>query len=90
MCCCAGNADQARLRELCDELLGPGTASDDSAAAAGRDGQLILGIDRRKLLKDTVLKEMGRCRPTQPLAMEFKERLDMAAAGNRQLALTDA
>lgn len=102
-----GEGDEGRLRELCEELLGPvrrsapaaGAGSDggrpasvpapDSAgpamAAAGAatgpgavEGVLptdIPGLDRRKLLREDVLREMSRNRRNQRLVSEFQELL---------------
>lgn len=71
----AGNADQARLRELSDMLLAP------SATGATSPGQpLLQSWDGQRLLRDTVVKEMMRNRATQALAMEIKDRLGPSVA----------
>ena len=70
----------ARLRELCEELLEGAEAAPEASSSvyvSGPEGShQLLGWDRRKLLRDTVLREMTRCRATQALAIEIKDRLD--------------
>ena len=79
----AGSADEARLRELSDELLAAASAGTMQFASDEPERHLP-DWDRRALLRETVLKEMSRCRPTQPLAMEYKDRLDTPTGGVTQ------
>lgn len=69
-----GEAEESRLRELCEELLGPvrrcGEAGDQAEAPR------VLGLDTRKLLRNDVLREMSRNRMHQRLVSEFQELLN--------------
>ncbi|BDA47922.1 Protein HIRA [Coccomyxa sp. Obi] len=72
----AGDADEGRLRELCEGLLGPvrcrGEAGDQG------DAPRTLGLDTRKLLRDDVLREVSRNRMHQRLVSEFQELVNEA------------
>ena len=92
----AGSTDEARLRELWQELLagaqggapppaspsqasgGPGSQTVGTPASSQTDGTLLLGMQRRRLVKDTMLREMMRCRTTQLLATELRDILNYA------------
>ncbi|KAK9800894.1 hypothetical protein WJX73_007503 [Symbiochloris irregularis] len=86
----ARDADEARLRELCDMLLSSESALPQPivGAAATRPadgdraapGKPLLGWDWQRLLRDGVLKELVKCRATQALAMEMKDRLSIPFA----------
>ena len=69
---------QVRLREVVEELLGPlrwsaTTHQVASGAGAQRGWQpCILGLDKRQLLRQDVLKEMSRNRSNQRLVQEVR------------------
>lgn len=78
--CCAGEGDEGRLRELCEELLGPVRRSmGESGENADGAPQRLLGLDTRKLLSHDVLREVARDRSHQRLVNEFQELLSEAA-----------
>ena len=68
--------DEERLRELCEELLGPVHAEPESENGCASSGFAhILGLDKRALLKNEVLKDMSRSRANQRLVSEFHDLL---------------
>ncbi len=78
---CACTCAQVRLREVVEDLLGPLRWSPAThqptqhTSSAGRHHQRgwqpsILGIDKRQLLRQDVLKEMSRNRANQRLVQE--------------------
>ncbi|CAM6104964.1 unnamed protein product [Calypogeia fissa] len=75
--CLARDADTSRLRELCEELLGPPDELDgvnDSSPKRGWD-PVILGLKKRELLKHDVLPAMASNRSIQRLLAEFVDLL---------------
>ncbi|KAH9573919.1 hypothetical protein CY35_01G027300 [Sphagnum magellanicum] len=80
--CLAREADEARLRELCEELLGPTYAVDSSCPASPCSkhnkkqwNPEILGMKKRELLKSEVLPAMASNRAIQRLLNEFVDLL---------------
>jgi protein HIRA/HIR1 len=80
--CCVREADEARLRELCEELLGPTYAVDSSCPASPCSkhnkkqwNPEILGMKKRELLKSEVLPAMASNRAIQRLLNEFVDLL---------------
>ena len=67
-----GAAADARVRELCSELLGP---IDAAAAADAAWEPKVLGHDKRKLLGETVLPALATNRGLQKLIEEYAEML---------------
>ncbi|KAK9830498.1 hypothetical protein WJX72_012086 [[Myrmecia] bisecta] len=96
----AGEVDQVRLREICEDLLGPPRYSSRHRSQAGRAPggwePQVLGLDKRKLLREEVLRDMGRA--NQRLASEFLDLLEAAeqtaeeatGEGNKQADGLDA
>lgn len=76
MCHCPGDADEGRLRELCEGLLGPVRCRGEEGDQG--DTQWTLGLDTRKLLRDDVLREVSRNRMHQRLVSEFQELVNEA------------
>jgi protein HIRA/HIR1 len=86
-----GEADEVRLRELCQELLGPSYVGSSSETSHGEQEPLttqrggsaaewlphVLGLDKRRLLREEVLRDMGRNRSNQRLVSEFAQLLDV-------------
>ncbi|KAH8971705.1 hypothetical protein BDL97_02G157900 [Sphagnum fallax] len=81
--CLAREVDEARLRELCEELLGPTYVVDSSSpsrAPSKHDknhhwNPEILGMKKRELLKSEVLPAMASNRGVQRLLNEFVDLL---------------
>ena len=81
----AAAGDGGRLREVCEELLGPagyGGGGGDADAAASAPAPAwapaFLGLDRRDLLR-AVLGVAGKHRALQRFAAEFTALLEQAA-----------
>lgn len=75
--CLARDADKTRLRELCEELLGPPDvfeSANDPASKRGWD-PVILGLKKRDLLRHDVLPAMASNRSIQRLLAEFVDLL---------------
>ncbi|CAL8463095.1 g2629 [Coccomyxa elongata] len=72
----AGDADEGRLRELCEGLLGPVRCRGEEGDQG--DAPRTLGLDTRKLLRDDVLREVSRNRMHQRLVSEFQELVNEA------------
>ncbi|KAL3690600.1 hypothetical protein R1sor_016909 [Riccia sorocarpa] len=77
--CLARDADKSRLRELCEELLGPRQApgideGKDTAAPPNWD-PYVLGMNKLDLLKQDVLPAMASNRAIQRLLCEFVDLL---------------
>ncbi|KAG6548535.1 hypothetical protein Mapa_010023 [Marchantia paleacea] len=77
--CLARDADKSRLRELCEELLGPrqspGIDESKDPAVPPRWDPCILGMKKRDLLKQDVLPAMASNRAIQRLLSEFVDLL---------------
>ena len=65
----------ARLRELCDELLGPPVAGSSNTANTSGWCATILGVEKRRLLKDRVLPSITTNRALQRVVNEYSEML---------------
>jgi hypothetical protein len=73
---CIGEGDEGRLREVCEELLGPvRRAPHLDGNGGGCESPRVLGLDTRKLLSHDVLREISRNRSHQRLVNEFQELL---------------
>ncbi|KAF8083472.1 hypothetical protein N665_0771s0011 [Sinapis alba] len=73
----AREADESRLREVCESFLGPPTGM---AEAATSDTNLswdpyILGVKKHKLLRNDILPAMASNRKVQRLLSEFMDQL---------------
>lgn len=81
MPCVIGEGDEGRLRELCEELLGPMRRSSDQIGERSESAAhpRLLGLDIRKLLSHDVLREIARNRSHQRLVNEFQELLSEVA-----------
>ena len=66
--------EEGRLRELCNELLGPSYAS--GTTAVGAWAPTVLGLNKRELLRAKVLPAVGRRRDMQRVALEFTDLLE--------------
>eukprot|EP01018_Ginkgo_biloba_P012645 Gb_02983 [translate_table: standard] len=76
--CLAREADEVRLREVCEDLLGPpngmmASASPDSSISTWEP--CILGMKKHDLLKEDVLPAMASNRKVQRLLNEFADLL---------------
>lgn len=78
-----GIGDEGRLRELCNELLGPTYAAATTSTTGtttttgGSTWQpTVLGLDKRTLLQQRVLPVVGKRRDMQRVALEFSELLE--------------
>jgi protein HIRA/HIR1 len=86
--------DEARLRELCEELLGPTYVVDSSSpfrAPSKHDknhhwNPEILGMKKRELLKSEVLPAMASNRGVQRLLNEFVDLLSECEAQQQILS----
>lgn len=80
-CIVAGEADEARLRELSEELLtGAQPAAEvnqtQASSLQASSGSFLLGWDRRKLFSRSVLSEMWHAKGTHALAAEYRDRIE--------------
>jgi len=77
----AAAGDGGRLREVCDELLGPagyGNGGGDGGPPSSAWAPVFLGLGKRDLLR-TVLGVVGKQRALQRFAAEFTALLEQAA-----------
>ncbi|KAJ0248265.1 Protein HIRA [Hirschfeldia incana] len=92
----AREADESRLRELCESFLGPPTGM---AEAATSDTNLcwdpyVLGVKKHKLLRNDILPAMASNRKVQRLLSEFMDLLseyentEVAEAATKESAPT--
>ena len=65
----------ARLRELCDELLGP-PVEDVGGDGDGNWCATVLGVNKRRLLKQRVLPAIASNRGLQRVVNEYSEMLE--------------
>jgi hypothetical protein len=82
------DADEAALRELCMELLGPprvvattAEAAGDTAAAEEAWAPTVLGLSKRTLLQQHVLPAIGANRVVQRLLGELNDLLQQRTQG---------
>lgn len=71
--------DESRLRELADSLLGPppgSNANSDIADGPGSWVPTVLGLAKRDLLREVVLREMARNRGLGGLLQRCRQALD--------------
>jgi protein HIRA/HIR1 len=71
----ANDGDEPRLRELADSLLGPPPGSGDGAWAP-----TVLGLGKRRLLREVVLVEAARNRALGGLLQRCRQALDEVEA----------
>ncbi|CAN6438953.1 unnamed protein product [Victoria cruziana] len=74
----AREADESRLREVCETFLGPPTGMVDSAASTTQNpawDPFVLGMKKHKLLREDILPAMASSRKVQRLLNEFMDLL---------------
>jgi protein HIRA/HIR1 len=85
--CLSKETDEARLRELCEELLGPVHLGPSSQSITGEKLHSwesdILGMRKRELLKDVVLPAMASNRAIQRLLNEFVDLVTECEAAQK-------
>ncbi|XP_023756862.1 protein HIRA [Lactuca sativa] len=70
----AREADESRLREVCENFLGPPTGMAESATNSSWD-PCVLGMKKHKLLREDILPAMASNRKVQRLLNEFMDLL---------------
>ncbi|KAL4591705.1 hypothetical protein LXL04_004676 [Taraxacum kok-saghyz] len=70
----AREADESRLREVCENFLGPPTGMAQSATNSSWD-PCVLGMKKHKLLREDILPAMASNRKVQRLLNEFMDLL---------------
>ncbi|KAK8628980.1 hypothetical protein V6N13_077839 [Hibiscus sabdariffa] len=85
----AREADESRLREVCESFLGPptGMASDTKNPAWDAD---VLGMKKHKLLREDILPAMASNRKVQRLLNEFMDLLSEYATVQPEIDLMDS
>ncbi|PKI53666.1 protein HIRA isoform X2 [Punica granatum] len=74
----AREADESRLREVCESFLGPPTGMAEAASSDSKDpawDPFVLGMKKHKLLKEDILPAMASNRKVQRLLNEFMDLL---------------
>eukprot|EP00268_Persea_americana_P064091 TRINITY_DN8395_c0_g2_i1.p1 TRINITY_DN8395_c0_g2~~TRINITY_DN8395_c0_g2_i1.p1 ORF type:complete len:970 (+),score=200.05 TRINITY_DN8395_c0_g2_i1:315-3224(+) len=74
----AREADESRLREVCEGFLGPPTGMAESAFSDHKSpawDPFVLGMKKRKLLREDILPAMASNRKVQRLLNEFMDLL---------------
>ncbi|KAK1429195.1 hypothetical protein QVD17_11400 [Tagetes erecta] len=74
----AREADESRLREVCENFLGPPTGMAETVASDGTDptwDPCVLGMKKHKLLREDILPAMASNRKVQRLLNEFMDLL---------------
>ncbi|XP_022985643.1 protein HIRA-like isoform X1 [Cucurbita maxima] len=74
----AREADESRLREVCESLLGPPTGMAGDASADSKNqawDPCVLGMRKHKLLREDILPAMASNRKVQRLLNEFMDLL---------------
>ncbi|XP_021656511.2 protein HIRA isoform X2 [Hevea brasiliensis] len=74
----AREADESRLREVCESFLGPPTGMAESTSSNAKDltwDPCVLGMKKHKLLREDILPSMASNRKVQRLLNEFMNRL---------------
>ncbi|XP_078158563.1 histone chaperone HIRA-like protein isoform X2 [Carex rostrata] len=76
-------ADEGRLREVCESLMGPSSFKDaDSKNPAGDPS--VLGMQKRKLLRETIFPAMAENRKVQRLLSELMNALSESERGENE------
>ncbi|KAK8504874.1 hypothetical protein V6N13_056201 [Hibiscus sabdariffa] len=70
----AREADESRLREVCESFLGPPTGMASDAKNPAWDAH-VLGMEKHKLLREDILPAMASNRKVQRLLNEFMDLL---------------
>ncbi|KAK8482358.1 hypothetical protein V6N13_069100 [Hibiscus sabdariffa] len=70
----AREADESRLREVCESFLGPPTGMGSDAKNPAWDAH-VLGMEKHKLLREDILPAMASNRKVQRLLNEFMDLL---------------
>ncbi|KAG0575691.1 hypothetical protein M758_5G025400 [Ceratodon purpureus] len=85
--CLTKESDEARLRELCEELMGPVHLGPSSHSSTGEKLHSwkpdILGLRKRELLKEVVLPAMASNRAIQRLLNEFVDLVTECEAAQK-------
>ncbi|EHA8587556.1 Protein HIRA [Cocos nucifera] len=71
-------ADESRLREVCESFLGPPTGMAEAASADAKNrawDPYVLGMKKHKLLREDILPAMASNRKVQRLLNEFMDLL---------------
>lgn len=74
----AREADESRLREVCENFLGPPTGMADAVSSDPKDlkwDSCVLGMKKHKLLREDILPAMASNRKVQRLLNEFMDLL---------------
>ncbi|XP_008801226.3 protein HIRA isoform X3 [Phoenix dactylifera] len=74
----AREADESRLREVCESFLGPPTGMAEAASADAKNrawDPYVLGMKKHKLLREDILPAMASNRKVQRLLNEFMDLL---------------
>ncbi|XP_058088801.1 protein HIRA isoform X2 [Magnolia sinica] len=74
----AREADESRLREVCESFLGPPTGMAESASSDPKNPAWdphVLGMNKHKLLREDILPAMASNRKVQRLLNEFMDLL---------------
>ncbi|KAL1347113.1 hypothetical protein HN51_020627 [Arachis hypogaea] len=74
----AREADESRLREVCESFLGPPTGMAEETLSDSKSlawDPLVLGLKKHKLLKEDILPSMASNRKVQRLLNEFMDLL---------------
>ncbi|XP_068649440.1 protein HIRA-like isoform X2 [Aristolochia californica] len=80
----AREGDESRLRELCEEFLGPPTGMAESASSNPKNpawNPCVLGMKKQKLLGEDILPAMASNRKVQRLLNEFMDLLSEYEGG---------
>ncbi|KAF7805697.1 protein HIRA-like isoform X1 [Senna tora] len=74
----AREADESRLREVCESFLGPPTGMAEEASSDSKNlawDPFVLGMKKHKLLREDILPSMASNRKVQRLLNEFMDLL---------------
>lgn len=80
----AREADESRLREVCENFLGPPTGMAESSTNSAWD-PCVLGMKKHKLLREDILPAMASNRKVQRLLNEFMDLLSEYKTTNPNL-----
>ncbi|KAL6511029.1 hypothetical protein OROGR_022153 [Orobanche gracilis] len=89
----AREADESRLREVCESFLGPpiGMTEFGSGPKCPAWDPFVLGLNKHKLLREDILPAMASNRKVQRLLNEFMDLLsEYGTPENKQMAPTPA
>ncbi|KAJ0670687.1 putative transcription factor WD40-like family [Helianthus annuus] len=84
----AREADEARLREVCENFLGPPTGMAETVASDASNptwDPCVLGMKKHKLLREDILPAMASNRKVQRLLNEFMDLLSEYKTANPNL-----